>query len=136
MGGARPGPAPPICQLCHLCQLCQPCQRCQPCQLCQSKSVQGIYSYTSTIYNLHKTYAIKPRDYTLNHVTIRAPPSLSPESVRQIKNRIRDSPGFLALVPGPGRLYLSPIVCPGSKLVSCTRSRFLLQGDQNEPYHM
>ena len=40
---------------------------------------------------------------------------------------LRDSPGFLALVLGPAKPYLSPIVCPGSKLGSCTMSRFLLQ---------
>ena len=44
----------------------------------------------------------------------------------QLSWNLRDSPGFLALVPGPGRPYLSPIVCPGSKLVSFTMSHFLL----------
>ena len=36
----------------------------------------------------------------------------------QLSRNLRDSPGFLALVLGPGRPYLSPIVCPGSKLGS------------------
>ena len=43
---------------------------------------------------------------------------------------------FLAFVPGPGTPYLSPIVCPGSKLDSCNMSRFYTTGDQNEPYHV
>ena len=41
----------------------------------------------------------------------------------ELSQNLRDSPGFLALVPGPE----GPIVCPGNKLGSCTMSRFLLQ---------
>ena len=60
--------------------------------------------------------------YTLCTETARALPYRL-----QLSQNLRDSPGFLALVPGPGRPYLNPIACPGSKLVTCTMSRFLLQ---------
>jgi len=44
----------------------------------------------------------------------------------QLSRSLKDSPGFLAFVPGPeGR-----IVCPGSKLNSCSMSSFYTTGDQ------
>ena len=63
-----------------------------------SRFYTSSYTRWAVPFYTSKTQAIKPRDYTLNHVTIRAP-SLSPESVRQIKNRKRSVWCYLVSFP-------------------------------------
>ena len=54
----------------------------------------------------------------------------------QLSRYLQGSPRFLVLVLDPKRPYFSPIVCPGSRLDSCTMLLLFTTGDLTEAYYV